>query len=108
MRTMLMSVSLVPGDQVYLVVDLMHKVVLRCEIDEVVLNKDTIRYSVIRGVVVCEKGSDKYKKGECELFILDFYNSNINTGAGIIIGEDKIYYVFTTKERCLEFLRKGV
>lgn len=75
-------------------------VVLKCVVHNAIVSKDDIVY-IVKPVKVVSKVGDKNIQKWVSSFC--FKNANIDTGYR---GLDKRYYpVFTTKEKCLEWLR---
>lgn len=102
MKGILRNVLLIPGDHVYIIISLKRKVVIKAKIRKVEIDEDEVWYRVYSGVVKCEKESS-YKVGHTVQRLFCFNNSHIDTGLNMT---DKASgYVFTTKDRCIEFLK---
>lgn len=92
-------VRLYPGDTVYIVINRANKVVLKSRVYSITLTEKNVLYRAYEGLVVCSK-SKEYPKGMELSYPIDFRNSNIGT-----LTPTKDSYIFTSKDKCLEFLR---
>lgn len=94
------DIKLWPSDKVYVVIDVEKKCIAKARIQKVTIDEDMIQYSALIGKPI---GINKCENYYSYLF---FYNKNIDTGVGVVkYANNKYeYHVFTTKEKCLEFL----
>lgn len=104
MRTAAMMIQVVPGDIVYVVISPRTMVVMKAKVTKVEMEEHLISYYTGEGKIVCEKGSNEFKKGQRVIFPHAFTNANLDTGVGL--GSGRALFVFSDKEKCKDFLRE--